>query len=190
MRSVHHGPQRHLPEVRYLRDNIWMQLKNLHLLGFGLALATTASAQNLSADGGWRLYEDTGGYYKVNYPATWQVLTRGNALVITSPGGPEIRGVFGITPRPEGTTVQDAVNKEFQDPEHSPDLKKAPARIANRPAVKVWGSKKGDPNIRMVEYYIEEGSQQFYILFQAPHAGMDRFGPIFEKMIATMKFLK
>ncbi len=168
-----------------------MQLRHLHILaGLGLLLASPTHANPQSAGNGWRLFVDIGGYYRVNYPGTWQVLTRGNALVITSPGGPEIRGVFGITPRPEGSNIQETVDKEFKDPERSPDLKQAPSRIAGRPAVKVWGSKKGDPNIRMVEYYVQEGPQQFYILFQAPHAGMTRFGPIFERMIASMKFLK
>lgn len=144
----------------------------------------------VSTPASWLTYTDLGGYYTIRYPPEWQVLTKGNALVITSPGGPDERGVFGITPRAEGLVINEAVEKEFQDPDRSADLKKSPARIGDVPAIKVWGSKKGNPNIRMVEYYVQKGHQQFYVLFQAPHVAMDRYSPIFNAMIASMRFLK
>jgi hypothetical protein len=102
----------------------------------------------------------------------------------------ENRGVFGITPRARGMRIEEAVKQEFDDPNRSTDLQKAPSRIGDQPAIKVWGSKKNDPNTRMVEYYVQRGEHQYYILFQAPHASMDRYSPVFNKMIASMKFLK
>ena len=158
------------------------------LLGFFLIVPV--HAQMTGAEGTWMTYTEPGENYQINYPADWQPLTKGNALVITSPGGPEERGVFGITLRTTGLTVEAAVEKEFQDPNRAADLKKSPARIAEMPAIKVWGSKKGDPNIRVVEYYVQKGSQQYYILFQAPHAAMDQYRAVFNAMIASMKFLK
>jgi hypothetical protein len=41
-----------------------------------------------------------------------------------------------------------------------------------------------------VEYYVQVGEQQYYILFQAPHAAMIRYRPVFERMIASMQFLR
>jgi hypothetical protein len=157
----------------------------------GICLISPVHAQMAGPAGtNWLTYTDPDGRYEINYPSDWQTLTKGNALVITSPGGPEERGVFGITLRAAGLTVDAAVDKEFQDPEHPADLKKSPARIGEMPATKVWGSKKGDPNIREVKYYVQNGPQQYYILFQAPHAAMDHYRAVFNAMIASMKFLK
>jgi len=162
------------------------------VLGLACALAGAQPARKgkPGAKGAsWRVYTDVNGDYQVNYPSNWQVLTRGNALVITSPGSGETRGVFGITPRAEGMKVEDAVKKEFDDPNRSPDLQKASSRIANQPAIKVWGAKKGNPGVRMVEYYVQKGNRQYYILFQAPRESMDRYGPVFNGMIGSLKFL-
>jgi hypothetical protein len=163
---------------------------NWRIVPFSILLATSVFAQPDAPMSGWQTYVDNGGYYKISYPPGWQVLTKGNALVITSPGGPDERGVFGITPRAEGVTINDAVDKEFSDPNRASDLQKSASRIAGIPATKVWGSKKGDPNIRVVEYYVQSGTQQFYILFQAPHSAMTQFSPVFNSMISSMKFLK
>src|SRR5262249_54869013 len=126
--------------------------------------------------------------YTIDYPPNWQVLTKGNAVAITSPGDPETRGVFGITLRAEGVSAEEAVHKEFADPNHAPDLKKVPARIGGIPGIKDWGTKKGNSAIRIVEYYVQKGSQQYYILFQAPHSYMPNYTSIFNRMIASMKF--
>jgi len=137
----------------------------------------------------WKTYVEPGGAYKINYPPGWQVLTKGHALVITSPGEPEVRGVFGITLRAGDVSMDEAVEKEFVDPDRSQDLQQSPARIADTPAIKVWGSKKGDPGTRIVEYYVQRGEHPYYILFQAPHAAMVRYSPLFNAMIGSMKFL-
>ncbi len=164
---------------------------NLRLMPLYLLSAVSLmTAPVMAAPSGWQLYTDVGGSYQINYPPEWQAMSRGNALVIASPGSVEERGVFGITPRAEGTTIEDSVKKEFGDPDHSADLKKVASRIAGRMATKVWGSKKGDPSIRIVEYYVQDGHQQFYILFQAPHAAMAQYSPVFNTMIGSMQFLK
>jgi hypothetical protein len=160
-----------------------MKLKTFYAAIFGACLAATVYAETR-----WLVYEDTGGAYQLNYPSTWQVLTKGTALVITSPGGPETRGVFGITPRAGGVTMDDAVKKEFDDPNRPADLVKSPARIGGLPAMKIVGSKKGDPNTRVVEYYVQNGSHQFYVLFQAPRAAMSQYTALFNGMIASIKF--
>jgi hypothetical protein len=168
---------------------------NLRIVPLSVLLVSTVFAKppasiDVPPSNGWQTFTDQGGFYQINYPGNWQVLSKGNAVVITSPGGPEERGVFGITPRPEGITVQESVDKEFSDPEKPSDLQKAPARLGNLPAVKVWGSSKKDPSIRIVEYYIQKGHQQYYILFQAPHVMMPKYSPVFNAMIKSMEFLK
>ena len=138
----------------------------------------------------WKVYVEPGGFYKITYPPSWQVLTKGNALVITSPGGPDERGVFGITLRAPGSSMEESVEKEFADPDRSSDLQQSPARIADTPAIKVWGSKKGDSSIRIVEYYVQRDDRQYYILFQAPHHAMARYSQHFNAMIGSLKFLQ
>jgi len=160
----------------------------LQLLSLSLLLSSVTFAQSPTPVG-WHTHIDVGGHYKIDYPDGWQILSKGNALVITSPGGPEERGVFGITQKAEGSTIQESIDKEFSDPEHSPDLQRAPAKLAGLPATKVWGSKKGDANIRMVEYYIQNDKHPYYILFQAPHAATATYSPIFNTMIGSMQFL-
>jgi hypothetical protein len=162
---------------------------NLRIPVFSVFLASSLFAA-LPNGNEWRTYVDLGGFYKINYPPGWQVLSKGNAVVITSPGDAGERGVFGITPRARGLRIEEAVEQEFSDPERSSDLQKTAARLGNQPAIKVWGSKKGDPNTRIVEYYVQRGNNQYYILFQAPHASMDRYSGVFNKMIASMKFLQ
>jgi hypothetical protein len=160
---------------------------------FALALVASVGVHAQSPEAintKWLTYTDLGGFYKVNFPSSWQVLTKGNAVVITSPGGMDDRGVFGITPRAEGVTVESSIEKEFSDPDHAPDLTKYPARIANLSATKVVGSKKGNPNIRIVEYYVQRGTQQYYILFQGPRLDWATYSPVFEKMIASLHFIK
>src|SRR5438552_3399056 len=105
---------------------------NLRLIPLTLFLTSSVLAQPSSTKmtQDWKTYTDIGGAYEIRYPPTWQVLSKGNALVITSPGLPEERGVFGITPRAEGTTIQESVDKEFADPTHATDLQKNPTRIA------------------------------------------------------------
>ncbi len=157
----------------------------LGLLLSTILLSTTAGAQTLT----WKTYSDPQGAYTVNYPEGWETMTQGKALVIRSVDAAE-RGIFGITLRTEGTSKEAAVERQFADPEHAQDLQKAPARIADQPAIKVWGSKKGDPHIRSVEYYIEKDGQQYYILFQAPHTAMARYSPVFNAMISSLKFTR
>jgi hypothetical protein len=152
-----------------------------------LILAGSSFAAPAAPKAAWLTYQEPNGAYKINYPAHWQVMTRGNALVITSPEEPESRGVFGITIRPGKSSIEDSVSKEFEDPERSQDLQQAPARLSDLPAIKVWGSKKGDQSTRIVEYYVQKGDHQFYVLFQAPHSSMPRFSPVFNAMISSFK---
>jgi hypothetical protein len=163
---------------------------NLRLLVLSFVLASVAVAAPPKKGPAWRVFVEPGGSYKISYPPGWQVLTKGSAVVITSPGGPEERGVFGITLRGEGSTIQDSVKKEFDDPDRSSDLQQSPAKLADNPAIKVWGSKKGDASIRIVEYYVQRGDRQYYILFQAPHDAMSRYSQHFNAMIGSMKFLQ
>jgi hypothetical protein len=184
--------------VRYLRHNLRLQLifrfmKILQFIPLVLLAANVTAAPPASFDaplsGGWETFSDPGNAYKIDYPNDWHVLHKGNAVVITSPGRPEDRGVFGITLRTHAPSVEESVDKEFADPNHSRDLQKAASRLAGLPATKVWGSKKNDPNIRVVEYYLQKGDAQYYILFQAPHLEMSKFGPVFQKMIGSFQFL-
>jgi hypothetical protein len=177
--------------MRHLRYDLRVFLMNRSLrrivpaaLIFSAAIATAAGP----VPAGWATYNDMSGSYSIHYPPDWQVLTKGNAVVITSPGDASVRGVFGITPRAAGVSINESVDKEFSDPNRAPDLQRTPARLANIPAIKVWGSKKGNTAIRIVEYYVQIGNVQYYILFQAPHAQMQRYGPTFDKMIGSLRF--
>ncbi len=174
--------------MRYVWYHIGMLMKRGLLIATLFLTGTPFAAPPKGVN--WKTHVDPAGNYKINYPPGWQVLMKGKALVITSPGGPDERGVFGITLRAEGVSMDESVQKEFDDPDRSADLQQSPARIADTPAIKVWGSKKGDPSIRIVEYYVQRGDQQFYILFQAPHAAMIRYSPVFQSMIGSMKFLQ
>ncbi len=138
----------------------------------------------------WHTYTDQGGFYSLNYPDGWEVLTKGNAVVIKGPGGPDNQGIFGITPRASGITIEESVKKEFSDPDRPKDLVKSMSRIANTPATKVVGSKKGNPDVKVVEYYVQIGSQDYYILFQTPRAAWSHNSDYFDGMIASMIFLK
>jgi hypothetical protein len=159
-----------------------------NLLCIGLLMAGPASAAETRP--GWKTYTDSTGHYSINYPEKWQPITRGDALVISSPGEAATRGVFGITRRTGDVTAPEAVAKEFESPDRPADLQQGPAKMGDRPAIKVWGSKKGDPNIRVVEYYLQKDRHtQYYILFQAPHAMMSKYGPIFNRMIGSIQFL-
>src|ERR1700721_2331012 len=107
---------------------------NLRLVPLSILLATSVfAAQPAKLTTHWPVYVDTGGFYKISYPPGWQVLTKGNALVITSPGGPDERGVFGITPRADSASIDDSVGKEFGDPDRSADLQKSPSPLAGAP---------------------------------------------------------
>lgn len=160
-----------------------MSARFARIAGLLALTATVGSAETIS----WITYTDPQGMYTINYPEGWQTKSQGRALVISSQEGSE-RGVFGITLRGEGVSKESAVEREFADPNRPEDLQKVASRIANQPAIKVWGSKKGDPSIKSVEYYVEKGTQEYYILFQAPHAAMARYSPIFNAMIASFKF--
>src|SRR5688572_11587351 len=94
-----------------------------------LSLLAACPALVPAAPDDWLTHVDMSGNYKISYPPDWSVLSKGNAVVITSPGTPEERGVFGITPRAAGLSINEAVAKEFEDPNRSSDLQKAPSRI-------------------------------------------------------------
>lgn len=155
-----------------------------------LAIAISSILPLTAWAASWITYIDASGIYKITYPSSWQILTKGNAVVITSPGGPDERAIFGITRRSQGTSAEEAVGKVFSDPQRSEDLQRTHASLGGLPAIKVWGSKKGDPSMRIVEYYVQKGPDQYYILFQAPFVRTSEFKPMFDGMIASMKFLK
>jgi hypothetical protein len=139
---------------------------------------------------GWMAYTSEQQDYQVNYPASWKVQGKGDAVVITSPGEPPNRGVFGITPRKGKLTSEEAVQREMSAPDRPADLVRSAARIAELPAIKVVGSKKGDPATRIVEYYVQAGLTQYYVLFQGPSAAWVQYSPTFNAMIRSLKILK
>ncbi len=157
------------------------------MIAVSLTLSSWAFAQTPA---GWHTHIDVAGHYKIDYPSDWQVMSKGSAVIITSPGGAEERGVFGITKKAEGSSIEDSIEKEFSDPDRPSDLQKSPAKLAGVPATKVWGSKKSDPSIRVVEYYVQNGKHPYYIIFQAPHTSMTRYSPVFNAMIGSMQFLQ
>ena len=62
-------------------------------------------------------------------------------------------------------------------------------RIAGLPATKVVGPKQDDPNIRRVEYYVQQSKgHQYYILLMAPANSWDHFAGPFFTMIRTLSF--
>ena len=153
--------------------------------GWNSALVSAASSRVK-----WLDYTDQNRLYSLRVPSSWEVLSKGNAVVIASREDPAQRGVFGITLRPGGKTVEEAVEQEFQAKDRPTDLVKSPARIAGAPAVKVVGSKKGDPATRVVEYYAQNGDHQYYLLLQAPRDRWNQYNAIFYIMIRSFKFME
>ena len=133
-----------------------------------------------------RLYRNPEGLYTFRYPSRWQVNAKDGAMIVKSPGS---AGVFGIVRRPDDQPNEQAVNRLLVAPNRPQDLTLTPARLAGISATKLIGSKKEDPYIRTVEYYLQHpNGHQYYILLQAPRNEWNKYSIAFGSMLRTLSF--
>ncbi len=137
----------------------------------------------------WVPYQSDTLHFQLKIPSDWTVRAADKAVGFASPDQPAGgHGALGILKSDKQMSIEEAANQQFKKEGKPAGWLRSPARFGGARALKIIGSSKKAPGLKMVQYYVEASDGYFLVQCMAPEEQWDRFKPLFAIMISHFAF--
>jgi hypothetical protein len=135
----------------------------------------------------WATYRSRVLGVQVSVPSAWVAKKSPKALGFVTPGPAQERAAVGIM-KSAKSSIEEAADQQMR--ESGASWSKSSSRVAGHRAIKVVGPAKDDPSRKIVQYYIDGPQGAYLVQCMAPAQTWHLYSPLFNSMLARMRFLE
>jgi hypothetical protein len=137
----------------------------------------------------WVSYQSAPLAFQIKVPKAWQVRPSAKAVGFTSPARGDSRAAIGVLRSADRhSTIEQAVQKEFELEGQPEDWQQSYARVGGMQAVKIVKNAAVQPNLKIVEYYVQGPHGPYILQCVGPRDRWNLYAPLFATMLKTFRF--